>query len=148
MVEVAPVNALSYEKDPKHFRKLLNDRKNMDHKDKIYYRIGDYEYKRGALDLAILNYKISIASNKNDPRQKSYAYLKLAQIYYDHKMDFRLAQAYYDSTMTLLPKDEKEYTTSLDRKEIITEFVSHINTISKMIAYKFDHISSDSRNFS
>ena len=132
MVEVAPMNALSYEKKTlKHFRKLLNDRKNMDHKDKIYYRIGDYEYKRGALDLAILNYKMSITSNKNDPRQKSYAYLKLAQIYYDDKMDFRLAQAYYDSTMTLLPKDEKEYTTSLDRKEILTEFVTHINTISK-----------------
>ena len=132
MVEVAPLNALSHEKKTqKHFKKLLNDRKNIDHKDKIYYRIGDYEYKRGALDLAILNFKMSVASSTNDPRQKSYAYLKLAQIYYDQKMDFRLAKAYYDSTMTLLPKDEKEYKTSLDRKEILTEFVTHINTISK-----------------
>ena len=132
MVEVAPMNTRSHKKKTlKHFKKLLKDRKNMDHKDKIYYRIGDYEYKRGALDSAILNYKMSVASNTNDPRQKSYAYLKLAQIYYNHKMDFKLAKAYYDSTMTLLPKDEKEYTTSLDRKEILTEFVTHINTISK-----------------
>ncbi|MAJ51850.1 MAG: hypothetical protein CMB82_09585 [Flammeovirgaceae bacterium] len=132
MVEVAPINVLSDEKKTfKHFKKLLKDRKNVDHKDKIYFRMAEYEFKKGALDLAILNYKMSIATNTIDPRQKSYAYLKLAQIYYDHKMDFRLAKAYYDSTMTLLPRDEKEYTVSLDRKEILTEFVTHINTISK-----------------
>jgi tetratricopeptide (TPR) repeat protein len=132
MVEVTPLDDFSYEKKTlKNFKKLLKDRKNADHKDKIYFRMAEYEFKKGALDLAILNYKMSIANNTIDPRQKAYAYLKLAQIYYDNNMDFRLAKVYYDSTMTLLPKDEKEYAASLSRKEILNEFVTHINTISK-----------------
>ena len=39
MVEVTPIDDLSYEKKTlKHFKKLLKDRKNADHKDKIYFR--------------------------------------------------------------------------------------------------------------
>ena len=132
MVEVTPMDDLSYEKKTlKHFKKLMKDRKNADHKDKIYFRMAEFEFKKGELDLAILNYKMSVAANTNDPRQKAYAYLKLARIYYDHKMDFRLAKVYYDSTMTLLTKDEKAYAASLNRKEILTDFVTHLNTISK-----------------
>ena len=92
--------------------------------------MAERDYKSGDLTSSIHYYKMSISSNVSDARQKSYAYLKLADIYYEHLLDFRMAKAYYDSTINVLPKDEKRYAVIKNRQEVLSDFVLHLNTIS------------------
>ncbi|NQW26972.1 MAG: hypothetical protein HQ474_03600 [Flammeovirgaceae bacterium] len=128
---ISPVDEpSSTKKSQKYFKKLLKDRKNTDYKDKIYYQMAERDYKSGDLTSSIHYYKMSISSNVSDARQKSYAYLKLADIYYEHLLDFRMAKAYYDSTINVLPKDEKRYAVIKNRQEVLSDFVLHLNTIS------------------
>jgi outer membrane protein assembly factor BamD (BamD/ComL family) len=42
-----------------------------------------------------------------------------------------MAKTYYDSTISILPKDEKEYDLTKTRQEILEEFVKYIVTIKK-----------------
>ncbi len=112
----------------KYFRKLLNDPKNLEYQDRIYFEMGQFDFKRGDLAGAIENYKLSVASGK-DNRQKAYSFLKIGQIYYDSLRNFQLAKNYYDSTIQVLPKDEENYEEIKSRQEILSEFVEHYTTL-------------------
>lgn len=112
----------------RYFSKLLKDKKNVEYRDKIYYEIGNFEARQDNIEAAIENYKKSIAASIDNTRQKSYAYLKLAEVYYDTS-DYRLAKLYYDSTAASLPEDELNYAQVQKRQEVLEELVDQISTI-------------------
>lgn len=114
----------------KHFVKLLKDSKNKEFKDKIYYEMAEFEVKQENLDKAIQHYNSSIQASTKNPRQKAYAYLRLGEIYYEQKKDYELAKLYYDSTISVLPKDEKEYSKIEERQIVLKDFVDQLNIIS------------------
>jgi len=113
----------------RYFRKLLKDEKNIDFKDKIYYELANFELKQGNYDEAIENYNNSLQSSTNNPRQKGYSYLQLAEVYYRHFKKYKTAQSYYDSTLNVLPKDEPNYEELSQRLEILTAFVEQVTII-------------------
>ncbi|MDH5609777.1 MAG: tetratricopeptide repeat protein, partial [Cyclobacteriaceae bacterium] len=119
----------SVKKVDKYFKKLLNDPKNTEYKDRIYYEMGDFDLKRDRLADAIDNYKKSVSASTTNKTQKSYAYLKLAQIYYENIKDFELAKNYYDSTVSSLPQDDKRYAKIKVRQEVLSEFVTYFKAI-------------------
>lgn len=113
----------------KVFEKLLEDKKNKEFQDKIYYEWGKFEAKQGNLDPS-LNYFKQAAARSNNPRQKGLAYYQLATIYYDTLNNYKMAQAYYDSTLTTIPKDEDiNFPLIEKRHKVLDDFVKYLNTI-------------------
>lgn len=113
----------------KYFKKLLRDRKNEEFRDKIYYEMANFELKQENYDQALDYYKLSVASSLNNSRQKSYSFLKLGEIYFDHLRNYETAKAYYDSTVLAMPKDDDLYQQVSDRQKILENFVNQVNTI-------------------
>ena len=70
----------------KYYKKLLLDLKNKEYDDKIFYEIASFYQKRETIDSAIANYKKSARSGKN-LFTKSFAFLRMAEIYYEKKRD-------------------------------------------------------------
>ena len=132
-LNMAQVSDLSKESDVKkirkYFVKLLEDPKNKEFRDKIYYEMGEFELKQDNITEAIEFYQASAGTRSQNNRQKAYSYLRLGQIYYERLKKYELAQAYYDSTISVLPKDEEEYEAIKERQEILDDFVEQINTI-------------------
>ncbi len=116
-------------KTRKYFNKLLKDAKNEEFRDKIYYEMANFEVKHGFLKQGMAYYKNSIRASEKNKRQKSYSYLSLGKIYYDSLANYRLAKDYYDSTLQVMPKDEKEYEAIEKRYAILEEFVKHWTVI-------------------
>ena len=92
------------------FAKMLEDRKNSDLKDKIYFKMGEVKAEKGRHREAIEDYtqSVRLATDKN---QKANAYLKIAEIYYGPLSDYENAAEYYDSTLQnmspVMPNFEK-----------------------------------------
>ncbi|MEO1054034.1 MAG: tetratricopeptide repeat protein [Bacteroidota bacterium] len=132
-LNIAQVTELSKNSDVKsvrrHFVKLLKDKKNREFKDKIYYEMAEFEAKQGNLAEAVEFYRSSVAASVNNNLQKGRSYLKLGIIHFDSLKQYELAQAYYDSTVNTLPKDYDDYELIKERKEILDNFVTQINTI-------------------
>ena len=113
----------------KYFKKLLRDRKNIEFRDKIYFEMAKFEIKQEDYDKAVELYKQSVSSSIRNQRQKGYSYLGLGKLYYDHYRNYELAKAYYDSTVAVLPDDDKLYSSVAGRQKILANFVEQISTI-------------------
>lgn len=109
---------------------MSRDFKNEEYLDQIYYTIGEIHEKNKNEELAIHNYKLSVAKSKQNPKQKALSYLKLGEINFD-KGNYTTSEAYYDSTMTTLPKDYKNYDNIAKRKEVLATLVGYIKTIQR-----------------
>lgn len=132
-LNIAQVTQLSKDSDVKnirkHFKKLLDDKKNREFKDKIYFEMAEFEARQNNIDLALQYYSASANSSVNNNRQKGMSYLKLGLIHYDTLKDYATAKAYYDSTLQALPTDFDDYEAIKERKEVLDEFVTQLNTI-------------------
>jgi len=131
-LNMAQVTELSSKSDVrnarKHFAKLLNDKKNRDFKDKIYFELAEFEFKQNNLTEAISYFNESIQTGKNN-RVKGESYLRLGQIYYDSIRNYETSKAYYDSALLTLPKDFENYDKLEERQKILANFVEQIKTI-------------------
>ena len=111
------------------FTSLLNDRKNADLKDKIYFTMGLLEARSGRIDQAIKFYSQSIQAAGANTTQVPYTYQEIGRLYFEKKADYSRAKVYYDSAMALLPKQSTDYTAAVARKKTLDEFVQYQTTI-------------------
>ncbi|MBD2757580.1 type IX secretion system periplasmic lipoprotein PorW/SprE [Spirosoma validum] len=111
------------------FESLLNDRKNADLKDKIYFTMGLLEARTGRIDQAIKYYTQSIREAGANTNQVPYTYLEIGKLYFEKKADYSKAKVYYDSALATLPQQSPEYTALLARKNTLDEFVLYKTTI-------------------
>jgi len=88
----------------KQLEKMLNDDKNLEFLDQIYYALAELDIKEGSEDTAIEKYKLSAQSSIDNFHQKSLSYLALGEIFYAHP-EYVSAQQYYDSCMLTLPEE-------------------------------------------
>jgi len=112
----------------KYYHKLLNDIKNKEYDDKIYYEIATFYQKRETIDSAIANYKKSARSGKNT-FTKAFAYLRMAEIYYDKTREFEKSSTYYDSSVAILEKDLPEFPKARRRQRVLKEFVEQLKIV-------------------
>lgn len=110
------------------FEKMLKDEKNKEFKDKIYYEIGQFEWKQKNLSPAVSNYKSAVHAGTNK-RIQGLAFLKLAEIHFDTLKKYSLSKAYYDSALTSLPPDFENLEALKRRQEILVDFVKYSETI-------------------
>ena len=111
------------------FDNLLNDRKNSDLKDKIYFTMGLLEARSGRIDQAIKFYSQSIQAAGANTTQVPFTYQEISRLYFEKKADYGRAKVYHDSAMALLPKQSLDYAAALSRKKTLDEFVQYQTTI-------------------
>lgn len=133
-LNLAQVSGLSdgsnVKKNKRYFQKLLKDPKNLEYRDRIYYEMGQFELKQGLLKEALSNYSLAAGIGK-DNRQKSLAFLSMAQIYYDSLKDFQNAKLYYDSTLQILDPEAEGIALLKVRQEVLDEFVGYYTTLTR-----------------
>lgn len=131
-LNMAQVTSANDEDNSRNIRKqlfrMLNDDKNLEFKDKIYYEIGEFEYRQGNLPEAMENYRLSLRAG-NSQRIKGNGYLRLGQIYYDSLKKYSLAKAYYDSAVNALPPDTENLVAIKKLQEVLADFVEFTSTI-------------------
>lgn len=108
-----------------NFKKMLNDRKNSDLKDKIYFTMGSLEVKKQNYPKAIEYFNASLRNSKGNSTQNAYTYLELAELHYNQLLRYDLASMYYDSTLTALPKTSTDYERIAKRAISLGDFVKY-----------------------
>lgn len=116
-------------RNAKRFAEMLDDRKNSDLKDKIYFTMGRAEARRGNYDKALGTFAKSVQAAGSGSVQLPLTYLEMGTIYFDKKRNFARAQAYYDSALALMPNTHPQYTALAARKKTLDEFVQNQRVI-------------------
>ena len=112
------------------FNKMLDDRKNVDLKDKIYYNMGAAQAEQRDYKAAIENYKKS-ASFATNQTQKGIAYREIAEIYLDELKDYEKSKVYYDSTLAALNPRSEEFDAIAKKSEALRDFVKYKRILAK-----------------
>ncbi len=112
----------------KELRKMLKDDKNIDYQDQIYYALGNIYFKENIINEAIVNYKLSLETSKDNYLQKAKTNITLADLYYS-RPDYMNAQAYYDSAVLLIDKNYPNYQVLYAKSVSLTNLVEHVNTV-------------------
>lgn len=111
------------------FKRMLNDRKNSDLRDRLYYSMGVIETRKKNYKTAIQFFEQSVQQTTTNTTQVPYTYLEMAKVYYDKLQNYELAKAYFDSSLVLLPPNSVQHQKVTERKEVLDEFVKQITTI-------------------
>ena len=86
------------------FKKLIRDSDNRKYHNELYYHLGVLEEKRDSITLATDNYIKSLEAKKNTNYQKTYAYERLGNIYFN-KQEYLLAGSFYDSVLQVTSEE-------------------------------------------
>ncbi len=114
----------------KDLNKMLEDEKNADNLDQVYYVMAEVADKLDDAENVIKYLKKSVRSNVNNQRQIALSYLWLAELNFESKV-YPLAAAYYDSTFSNIKEGNPRYKEIKIKKESLGELVIHINTITE-----------------
>ena len=108
-------------KSERHYKHLFKDEKNLEYQDKIYYEYALFLIRRKELEKAKIYLNKAIKESIENETQKAYAYLKLAQLFYEEKK-FLQSAIYYDNTLQALPEKSRYYDRIKREAEILKEF--------------------------
>lgn len=122
-------NSQGKDRIAKYYKKMLKDSKNAEYRDKIYYEMALFELRQQNYDKALALLQQSLKENGTLANQKSYSYLLAGEIYFENLSKYNLAQAYYDSAVQVYPQLAPGYEQVLQRKNVLTDFVTQYNTI-------------------
>ena len=121
---------VSLDKAYKSFNKMLDDGKNLEYQDIIYYTMGEVEQSRSNFRGAIENYSLATQVPQPNQRQQGLAFLRMGEIFYDNFEDFKRSSLYYDSAVIKLPPTEKGIETIKKRQELLKDFVTQLDIIA------------------
>ncbi len=113
----------------KSLDRMLNDDKNLEYRDQIYYTLAEIALQENQKDEAIANLRKSLAFNQNNTAQRAESYLKLANLYFEAE-DFVSAKNYYDSTLTVLPATDARFKQATDYANNLKDIARLITTIA------------------
>lgn len=126
MVQNAWLNGKGSSEDAvKNLNRMVNDSKNKEYLDQVYFAIASVNLKTGNKEEAIKNLKLSLANNKDNKGQKAESYLLLAQLYFDDEK-YVEAKSYYDSTLTVLATND-------ERHDEVSRYANNLTDIAKNI---------------
>lgn len=112
----------------RYFKRLLNDDKNIDYFDQVYYELGNIEYREKNIPPAVKDYTYSILFSKTNVKQKSLSYYALAKLYFAQP-DYTLAQAYYDSLGNVMPPDFPDSKKINAMRLVLGELIKNLTVI-------------------
>lgn len=109
----------------KMFWKMLDDTKNVEYKDRIYYAMSDVAFRENNEPLGIRYLRSSVAASKTNDRQKVKSSLKAASMLFDNK-DYVLSQAYYDTVVMTMDRTYPEYDSLLNLSVMLSDLVANL----------------------
>jgi tetratricopeptide (TPR) repeat protein len=109
--------------------KMLNDIKNQEYLDQIYYTLAGIEFNKQNYPKAQELYKTSAQVSINNPIQKGLSYVAVAELNYNQFANFIEAGLYYDSTLATLPKEYPSYNDILFKRRNLDDLSRNIITI-------------------
>lgn len=109
----------------KELKSMLNDDKNKEYFDQIYYTLAEIALKDENEDEAIDYLKLSVSTSIINDYQKSASSLKLADLYFA-KLKYVNSQQYYDTAMTVLPKNYPNYEGIKSKTQILGNLVQNL----------------------
>lgn len=111
----------------KMFWKMLDDVKNVEYKDRIFYAMSDVAFREANEDLGIKYLRYSVATSRTNDRQKVKSALKAANMLFDNK-DYVLSQAYYDTVVMTMDATYPEYDSLLNLSVMLSDLVANLTT--------------------
>ena len=118
------------EKIKKELNKMLRDNKNIDFRDQIYFALGNLYFNEGNRDIAIENYRNSVATSFQNQFQRALSAITLADIYFED-LEYRKAQAYYDSAMIIIDETYPDYLSVSQKYKGLTNLVDNLITVER-----------------
>lgn len=111
----------------KRFHKMLDDTKNADYLDRIYYAMAEVSEKDGNRENTITYLRSSVRTSKNNNKQKVLSSLKAATMLFEDK-DYVLSQAYYDTVMMAIDRTYPTYDSLFAISETLGSLVTSLTT--------------------
>lgn len=109
----------------KTLSKMLDDSKNAEYRDQIYFTLATIALHDGNKKDAIADLRKSLVFNQSNTPQRAESYMKLADLYFEAE-DFVAAKNYYDSTLTVLPATDPRFKRA-------TDYATNLKDISRLI---------------
>ena len=110
--------------------KMLDEKKNNNDKEKIYYQLGNVYYKDQYYEKAEENLQISIVEAKSKKYEKGLAFEMLGDVNFD-QAEYKYAAAYYDSTLTTMSKSYKNYRVVSRKRKQLDNVIRFLNTAER-----------------
>ena len=112
----------------KYLKRMLDDDKNIEYYDQIYYQLALLEFSEGNEKLGLEYMHRSSSNARANPAQQTKTYLFLADYYFNNR-EYELSQSYYDSAVTVLPKDYPDYDKITAKHAVLSKLIEHIETV-------------------
>lgn len=116
------------QKTAKFLKRMLDDDKNVDYFDQIYFELAKLEFNNKNEKLGLEYMKKSAASASNNSDQQTRTYLFLADYYFGNR-DYAKAQAYYDSTVAIIPAQFENADKIKAKHSVLSKLIENIETI-------------------
>ncbi len=112
----------------KYLKRMLNDDKNIDYFDQIYYELGLLEFQTGDEEAGLQNMINASKYAKSNNTQRTKTYLFLADHYFKNR-NYDKAQSYYDSTVSFIPDDFPDVDKIRAQHSVLSKLIENIETI-------------------
>lgn len=109
--------------------RMLNETKNEEYIDRIYFAMAELAMREGNVDKAIGYYRESVANAKTNQIQRATSSLKVATLLFDRN-NYELSQAYYDTAVRAMSKETyPEYDSIANISQTLNELVANLTVI-------------------
>lgn len=112
----------------KQLNKMLDDKKNENYRDQIYYALSEIARIDEDQDLRIDYLAKSVAASTENNYQKTFSSIALADLYFEQN-DYREAQHYYDTAMMSIPKNYPNYEQLQKKSNVLKDLVDKLDEI-------------------
>ena len=112
----------------KQLNKMLDDKKNEDYKDQIYYALSEIARIDEDENLRMDYLAKSVAASTENNYQKTFSSIALADLYFENN-EYREAQHYYDTAMLSIPKNYPNYEQIQKKTNVLKDLVDKLDEI-------------------
>ncbi len=112
----------------KNLKRMLQDDKNIDYFDQIYYELALLEFVEGNEEQGLKFLMESSANAGSNAKQKTKTYLFLADYFFEQRAYDR-SQSYFDSAVSVLPQDYPDYSGITAKHAVLSRLIENISII-------------------
>lgn len=112
----------------KEMKKMLEEKKNEDYRDQIYFAISEIYRIDQDTDEQKKNLALSVAHYSKNDYQRTYSAVTLADIYFEEEQYIE-SQAYYDTALLSLPKNYPNYAVIVKKANTLKGLVENLQIV-------------------
>jgi tetratricopeptide (TPR) repeat protein len=112
----------------KEMKRMLDEKKNEDYKDQIYFAISEIYRIDKEKEEQMKNLALSVSHYTNNDYQRTYSAITLADIYFEDELYIE-SQAYYDTALLSLPKNYPNYAMIVKKANTLKGLVENLQIV-------------------